>query len=154
MPTRWGLDDLLQAFIPTASDVFDRVIPDCNVCGDKALPIKCKVCGEYACPKCAYLNAVGRSLVCGACIKELIDSDEDFEEVDEAEDPPEPQRSTYDPWQVLGLEADASREETVRAYRKLALRYHPDHNNGNDKRFKEIQKARDAIIKFLDREGV
>ena len=31
-----------------------------------------------------------------------------------------------DPWQVLGLARQSSKEEVKRAYRQLALKFHPD----------------------------
>ncbi|KAM9355632.1 dnaJ (Hsp40) homolog, subfamily C, member 5 gamma b isoform 2-T2 [Pholidichthys leucotaenia] len=47
-------------------------------------------------------------------------------------------------YKVLGLEKGASPEEIKRAYRKLALRHHPDKNPDNPEaaeRFKEINNA-------------
>lgn len=54
-----------------------------------------------------------------------------------------------DPYTVLGLKKDASREEIRQAYRRLVNKYHPDKVNylGEEfrqlaeKRFKEIQEA-------------
>jgi DnaJ-class molecular chaperone len=50
-----------------------------------------------------------------------------------------------DYYHVLGVNHDASTEEIKRAYRKLAMQCHPDHNQGNtewaNKRFKEINEA-------------
>ncbi len=44
---------------------------------------------------------------------------------------------------VLGVRKDASSDEIKRAYRKLALLYHPDRNKdgGAEERFKEISEA-------------
>ena len=49
-----------------------------------------------------------------------------------------------DYYQILGLNRKASAEEIRKAYRKLALQYHPDRNPGDKKseeRFKEINEA-------------
>lgn len=54
-----------------------------------------------------------------------------------------------DPWTVLGIGRGASPEEIKRAYRQLALKYHPDKmvhlgeefRELAEKRFKEIQRA-------------
>ena len=52
------------------------------------------------------------------------------------------------PYQILGVEKDASPEEIKNAYRKLAMRYHPDRNPGDpeaEAKFKEASKAYDML---------
>jgi molecular chaperone DnaJ len=49
-----------------------------------------------------------------------------------------------DYYRVLGLSPEAKDSEVRKAYRKLALRYHPDRNPGNqdsEEKFKEINQA-------------
>jgi len=44
-------------------------------------------------------------------------------------------------YQILGVSKNASQDEIKRAYRKLAHQYHPDKNQSDGERFKEINEA-------------
>ena len=49
-----------------------------------------------------------------------------------------------DYYEVLGVSKDASKDETKRAYRKMAKKYHPDVNSGDktcEEKFKRIAVA-------------
>jgi molecular chaperone DnaJ len=51
-------------------------------------------------------------------------------------------------YQILGVERNASQDEIKKAYRKLALQYHPDRNPGNkqaEEKFKEAAEAYEAL---------
>jgi len=53
-----------------------------------------------------------------------------------------------DYYEVLGISRNAGDEEIKRAYRKLALRYHPDRNPGNseaEEKFKEAAEAYEVL---------
>jgi len=54
-----------------------------------------------------------------------------------------------DYYEILGISKDASTEEIKSAYRKLALKYHPDRNPSNkeeaEKKFKEINEAYEVL---------
>lgn len=56
--------------------------------------------------------------------------------------------SDKDYYQTLGIAKGASDDEIKKAYRKLAMKYHPDRNPDNkeaEEKFKEIQKAYDIL---------
>jgi molecular chaperone DnaJ len=53
-----------------------------------------------------------------------------------------------DYYEVLGIERTASDGEIARAYRKLAIKYHPDSNSGDEEatlRFKEVAEAYEVL---------
>ena len=53
-----------------------------------------------------------------------------------------------DYYEVLGLSKGASSDEIKKAYRKLAVKYHPDKNpddNASEEEFKEIGEAYEAL---------
>src|SRR5512136_2550555 len=52
-----------------------------------------------------------------------------------------------DYYEILGIERNASDEEIKKAFRKLAFKYHPDHNH-NDKSgeaFKEVNEPYEVL---------
>src|ERR1700748_3088215 len=53
-----------------------------------------------------------------------------------------------DYYKTLGVDKKASQDDIKKAYRKLALKYHPDKNPGDKKaeeKFKEINEANDVL---------
>lgn len=58
-------------------------------------------------------------------------------------------------YQTLGVSKTATAEEIKKAYRKLALQYHPDRNKGKDSetKFKEVTKAYEVLSDPQKRES-
>ncbi len=56
-------------------------------------------------------------------------------------------RLIRDYYQILGVARNATGEEIRRAFRRLAFRYHPDHNHedGAEEKFKEINQAYEVL---------
>ena len=53
-----------------------------------------------------------------------------------------------DYYEVLGISKDASEQEIKKAYRKMAMKYHPDKNQGNkesEEQFKEVNEAYEVL---------
>jgi DnaJ-class molecular chaperone len=54
--------------------------------------------------------------------------------------------SYLDPYITLGLNKEASEDDVKKAYKKLALKYHPDKNGGDDVMFKKVNEAYQILI--------
>lgn len=53
-----------------------------------------------------------------------------------------------DYYEVLGVSKDATEQEIKKAYRKMAMKYHPDKNQGNkesEEKFKEVNEAYEVL---------
>ena len=49
--------------------------------------------------------------------------------------------SKKDYYEILGVQKNSSKDELKKAFHKLAHKYHPDKNKGDDKMFKEVNEA-------------
>ena len=58
-----------------------------------------------------------------------------------------------DPYSILGVSKNSTDEEIKKAYRNLAMKWHPDKEGGDEERFKEIVDAYDTLSDFSKRKG-
>ena len=53
--------------------------------------------------------------------------------------------SKRDYYEVLGINKNASADEIKKAYRRLAVQYHPDKEGGDENKFKEVSEAHEVL---------
>ncbi|HYG83364.1 MAG TPA: molecular chaperone DnaJ [Verrucomicrobiae bacterium] len=53
--------------------------------------------------------------------------------------------SKRDYYEVLGISKNASPDEIKKAFRRLAIQYHPDKEGGNEEKFKEVNEAYEVL---------
>lgn len=125
---------------------FSAAISDC----DAAL----KLDGSYTKARKTRANALGHSGDWDAAVKELKDLSESnpnepglAKEIRNAElELKKSKRKDY--YKILGVEKDASEQELKKAYRKLAIVWHPDKNPGNQEaeaKFKDVGEAYECL---------
>src|ERR1044072_7862095 len=61
-------------------------------------------------------------------------------------------KSERDYYEILGVSKDADGEVIKKAYRKLAMQFHPDKNPGNDEAEEKFKEAAIAYEVLSDRE--
>jgi curved DNA-binding protein CbpA len=54
--------------------------------------------------------------------------------------------AVFNPYEIFGINTDATQDEIKSAFRKLSKENHPDANNGNSKNFINIKKAYEILM--------
>src|SRR5512136_652708 len=65
--------------------------------------------------------------------------------------------SDQDPYMILGVSPGATGKQIIKAYRRLAMRFHPDKNPNDpeaEKKFKQIQWAYERLRKHKRQQAV
>ncbi|MDH3952150.1 MAG: DnaJ domain-containing protein, partial [Deltaproteobacteria bacterium] len=57
-----------------------------------------------------------------------------------------------DYYKILGVSKDVSDEDLKKAYRKLAMKYHPDQNQGDKKAEESFKEVNEAYAVLSDKE--
>ncbi|MBW2679425.1 MAG: DnaJ domain-containing protein [Deltaproteobacteria bacterium] len=60
--------------------------------------------------------------------------------------------SETDYYKILGVNKNASKEDIKKSYRKLAMKYHPDHTKGNKSAEEKFKKISEAYAVLSDKE--
>jgi len=63
---------------------------------------------------------------------------------------------SQDPHEILGIPRDATEKRIRKAYRRLAMRFHPDKNPGEpepEMRFKQVQAAYETLMRGKGPQG-
>jgi len=60
--------------------------------------------------------------------------------------------SETDYYKILGVNKNASKEDIKKSYRKLAMKYHPDHTEGNKSAEEKFKKISEAYAVLSDKE--
>ena len=53
-------------------------------------------------------------------------------------------------YDILGIHYNANEKEIKPAYKELSKKYHPDINNGDDVKMKELNHYRDILMKTVE----
>lgn len=142
-----GLFSMLRdAVSPVAKEVLGQAVellPSCESCGRKAIPIRCFICSGYACVNHGYLSGGRREVICRPCVLKLLE---------EATGAPD---VSMTPWEVLGVAEGTSRAGIERAFRIKSKQCHPDffpNDPAKVQEFRRIRLARERVLDLIPKE--
>lgn len=140
------LSGLRERARPAFQDAYDNLVGACAICGEQALPLRCRHCGDPVCLEHVYLtpkiDVAHLDCVCSKCVDEHLPTKR------------RPRRGKRNPFEVLGIEDGATEAQINTAFRKLAKDCHPDLHPGDSEaveKFRELQRARDEALRQAER---
>jgi len=139
-----GLTDLLGKIMSSpAGELVGRAVvdslPTCEYCNRKAVPLRCFLCGSFACLDHGYASAGRREAICRPCLMSLLGEAADV--------------GSSEPWEVLGIKEGSTRAEIERAFRRKAMTCHPDRFPGDEEKAREFRKLQWAHESALETTG-
>lgn len=146
--------DLFETIKPIAkqvlSDAAEQLIPECDECGAKALPIRCLGCGNFSCLEHSFVNPFTQETICLDCASTLEGGRKPKRRKKKATSgkAKQPSGDRDYPWSVLGVKPSASETEINKAFRIKAAKLHPDHG-GNQADFQKLNEAKEIAIKIV-----
>lgn len=130
-------------------NVAESVMPDCDLCGEMGLPIRCVGCQGFSCLEHAYVNYSTQQFICTTCAESMgakkRPKKRKVRKVTKQSH--EVKRSGY-PWVVLGIPPNSSEEVINKAFRQKAAKCHPD-KGGSKEEFNKLNEAKEVAIKIV-----
>ena len=124
-----------------AAQVISRVMPECHICGAPGAQL-CYECQQVGCHRHTYSNLSTARSICSSCLAKNFD----WATSDLAGTVPEDWPYEQTPWEILGVEPGASREDITRAHREASKLCHPDHCGGDTEQQIAVNRAREVLM--------
>jgi len=99
----------------------------------------CIVCGRPVCLDHSFVDS-NCDVVCYLCIVQVTNRKHEAN-TKQAAPKPDPSREKFWAMGVLGVEESDPFETIKSRYKQMSAQYHPDKSQGDEKRFKDVQKA-------------
>lgn len=124
-------DTLREVATPLIGELAEKAVealPVCSYCESRAIPLRCVICGSFACKDHGYHSLGRREAVCRQCLLDLLGAAGG------------PGQVSQSPWEVLGVPEGSNEKQINRAFRLKALKCHPDHYPDDPEKLREYRR--------------